>query len=50
MVYWICSRAIKFTSFFAVNTEKRRRVLSHIYLGREIVNDGRYIVDDEFII
>ena len=32
------------------NTEKRRRVLSHIYLGREIVNDGRYIVDDAFII
>lgn len=32
------------------NTEKRKRVLSHIYLGREIVNDGRYIVDDAFII
>jgi len=32
------------------NTEKRRRVSSHIYLGREVVNDGRYIVDDEFII
>lgn len=29
---------------------KDRRVLSHIYLGREVVNDERYTVDDEFII
>ena len=32
------------------NTEKSRRVLSHIYLGREAVNDLRYEVDDEVII
>ena len=32
------------------NTEKNRRVLSHIYLGREIVNDERYTIEDEFII
>ena len=32
------------------NTVKNRRVLSHIYLGREVVDDERYTVDDEFII
>ena len=32
------------------NTEKRRCVLSLIYLDREVVNDRRYIVDDAFII
>lgn len=32
------------------NTEKNRRVLSYIYLDREVVNDERYTVDDEFII
>lgn len=32
------------------NTVKNRRVLSHIYLGREVVNDERYKVDDAVII
>ena len=32
------------------NTEKNRRVLSHVYLGREVVDDERYKIDDEVII
>lgn len=32
------------------NTIKTRRVLSHIYLGREVVKDARYKVDDEYLI
>ncbi len=33
-----------------VNTVKNRRVLSHVYLGREVIDDERYMVDDEVII
>jgi len=32
------------------NTVKKRRVLSYIYLGREVIDDDRYKVDDEIII
>ena len=29
---------------------EQRAVLLHIYLGREVINDERYIVDNEFAI
>ena len=32
------------------NTVKSRRVLSHVYLGREVIDDARYKIDDEVII
>lgn len=40
---------LKYHHSLQANTEKNRRVLSHIYLGREVVNDPRYKVDDEVI-
>jgi hypothetical protein len=36
--------------YLQANTVKNKRVLSHIYLGREVIDDERYTVDDEFII
>ncbi len=41
---------LNFHHSLQANTVKHRRVLSHIYLGREVVDDERYTVDDEFII
>jgi len=32
------------------NTVKKKRILSHIYLGREVIDDDRYKVDDDIII
>lgn len=32
------------------NTVKNKRVLSHIYLGREVIDDERYKVDDDIMI
>lgn len=32
------------------NTEKKRRVLSYIYLGREVVDDDRYCPDEPLLI
>lgn len=32
------------------NTEKKRRVLSYIYLGREVVDDNRYCPDEPLLI
>ncbi len=41
---------LNFHHSLQANTVKKRRVLSHIYLGREVIDDERYTVDDEFII
>lgn len=41
---------LNFHHSLQANTVKNRRVLSHIYLGREIIDDERYTVDDAFII
>jgi len=41
---------LNFHHLLQANTVKNRRVLSHIYIGREVIDDERYTVDDEFII
>lgn len=41
---------LNFNRSLQANTVKNRRVLSHIYLGREVINDERYTIDDEFVI
>ena len=33
-----------------VNTERKRRVLSYIYIGREVVDDHRYCLDEPLLI
>ena len=49
---WLCyfKKRINFHHSLQANTLKNRRVLSHIYIGREVIDDERYTVDDEFII
>ena len=42
--------ALKGDSALQANTEKRRRVLSYIYLGREVVGDARYEPDELIIV
>ena len=32
------------------NTEKKRRVLSYVYLGREVIDDGRYCPDEPVLV
>ena len=41
---------LNFHHSLQANTVKNRRVLSHIYLGREVIDDKRYKVDDDVII
>ena len=41
---------LNFNRSLQANTVKNRRVLSHIYLGREVIDDERYTIDDEFVI
>ena len=41
---------LKYHHSLQANTVKDRRVLSHVYLGREVIDDDRYKVDDEVII
>ena len=42
--------ALKGDSALQANTEKKRRVLSYIYLGREVVDDRRYEPDEMVIV
>ena len=37
-------------SRFQANTEKKRRVLSYVYLGREVIDDGRYCPDEPVLV
>lgn len=41
---------LKYHYSLQANTLKNRRVLSHVYLGREVIDDERYKVDDEVVI
>lgn len=41
---------LKYHHSLQANTVKDRRVLSHVYLGREVIDDERYKVDDAVII
>ncbi len=42
--------ALKGDSALQANTEKKRRVLSHIYLGRGVVDDPRSEPDELIIV
>jgi hypothetical protein len=42
--------ALKGDSALQANTEKKRRVLSYIYLGREVIDDPRYEPDELSIV
>ena len=52
-ILWCIGYAVsagKGDSALQANTEKKRRVLSYIYLGREVVDDPRYEPDELIII
>jgi len=50
MVCIFAAEQLNFHHSLQANTVKNRCVLSHVYLGREVIVDERYKVEDEFVI
>lgn len=52
MVAWIIGTSLEITGqqrCYQANTERQRRVLSVIYLGRRALHDRRFIVDNALL-